>query len=87
MRLVVLGLIVGGLAVYALKRLLASQFFGADAWQRQAAELLYGVTGTDPLIFAVIVGLLTIVALAACWLPAAKRRQSIRWWRCDMNSE
>src|SRR5260370_29094244 len=72
MRLVVLGLIVGGLAVYALKRLLASRFFGADAWQRQAAELLYGVTGTDPLIFAVIVGLLTIVALAACWLPARK---------------
>ena len=72
MRLVVLGLIVGGLAVYALKRLLASQYFGADAWQRQMAELLYGVTGTDPLVFAVIVGLLTIVALAACWLPARK---------------
>ncbi|HTC77698.1 MAG TPA: ABC transporter permease [Terriglobales bacterium] len=72
MRLVVLGLIVGGLAVYALKRLFASQYFGADAWQHQAAELLYGVTGTDPLVFALIVGLLTIVALAACWLPARK---------------
>jgi len=72
MRLVLLGLIVGGFAVYALKRLLASQYFAADAWQRQAAELLYGVTGTDPLVFAVIVGLLTIVALAACWLPARK---------------
>src|SRR5438105_1314497 len=72
MRLVLLGLIVGGLAVYAMKRLLASQYFGADAWQRQMAALLYGVTGTDPLVFAVIVGLLTIVALAACWLPARK---------------
>jgi ABC-type lipoprotein release transport system permease subunit len=72
MRLVLLGLMVGGLAVYALKRLLASQYFAADAWQRQAAELLYGVTGTDPLVFAVILGLLTIVALAACWLPARK---------------
>ena len=72
MKLVLLGLMLGGLAVYALKRLLASQFFGADAWQRQAAELLYGVTGTDPLVFAVIVGLLTIVALVACWLPARK---------------
>jgi ABC-type lipoprotein release transport system permease subunit len=30
------------------------------------------VTGTDPLVFALIVGLLTIVALAACWLPARK---------------
>ena len=72
MRLVVLGLTVGGLAVYALKRLFASQYFGADAWQHQAAELLYGVTGTDPLVFGLIVGLLTIVALAACWLPARK---------------
>jgi len=72
MRLVLLGLIVGGLGIYALKRLLASQYFGADAWQRQMAELLYGVTGTDPLVFTLIVGLLTIVALAACWLPARK---------------
>ena len=72
MRLVLLGLIVGGLGIYALKRLLASQYFGADAWQRQMAELLYGVTGTDPLVFALIVGLLMIVALAACWLPARK---------------
>ena len=72
MRLVLLGLIVGGLAAYALKRLFASQYFGADAWQRQMAALLYGVTGTDPLVFTLIVGLLTIVALAACWLPARK---------------
>ena len=72
MRLVGLGLIVGGLAVYVLKRLLASQYFATEAWQRQAAELLYGVTGTDPLVFTLIVGLLTIVALAACWLPARK---------------
>jgi predicted permease len=72
MRLVLLGLAVGALAGYALKRLLASQYFGADAWQRQMAELLYGVTGTDPLVIAVIVGLLTIVALAACWLPARR---------------
>jgi ABC-type lipoprotein release transport system permease subunit len=34
--------------------------------------LLYEVTGTDPLVLAVIVGLLTIVALAACWLPARR---------------
>src|SRR5437016_1170169 len=72
MRLVLLGLTVGGLALYAMKRLLASQYFGADAWQRQMAELLYGVTGTDPLVCTLIVGLLTIVALAACWLPARK---------------
>jgi len=72
MRLVLLGLAVGALTGYGFKRLLASQYFGEDAWQRQMAEQLYGVTGTDPLTFAVIAGLLTIVALAACWLPARK---------------
>ena len=72
MRLVLLGLSVGALAGYGLKRLLASQYFAADAWQREMAEQLYGVTGTDPLTFGVIAGLLSIVALAACWLPARK---------------
>jgi predicted permease len=72
MRLVLFGLTVGALTGYALKRLLASQYLAEDAWQRQMAEQLYGVTGTDPLTFAVIAGLLTIVALAACWLPARR---------------
>jgi predicted permease len=72
MRLVLIGLAAGGLAGYGLKRLLASQYFAADAWQRQMVEHLYGVTGTDPLTFVVIAGLLTIVALVACWLPARK---------------
>lgn len=72
MRLVLFGLTVGAFTGYGLKRLLASQYFPEDAWQRQMAEQLYGVTGTDPLTFAVIAGLLTIVALAACWLPARR---------------
>jgi predicted permease len=72
MRLVLLGLFVGGLTGYGLQRLLASQYFTEDAWQRQMAQQLYGVTGTDPLTFAVIAGLLTIVALAACWVPARR---------------
>ena len=72
MRLVLLGLTVGALAGYGLKRLLASQYFAEDAWQRQMAEQLYGVTATDPFTFAAIAGLLTIVALAACWVPARK---------------
>ena len=75
MKLVLLGLAVGGLTGYALKRLLASDYFGAEAWQRQIAEQLYGVKGTDPLTFAVIASLLTVVALAACWLPARKAAQ------------
>jgi predicted permease len=72
MRLVLLGLAVGALTGYGLKRLLASQYFAEDAWQRQMAEHLYGVNSTDPLTFAVIAGLLTIAALAACWLPARR---------------
>jgi predicted permease len=72
MKLVLLGLGVGAFTGYALKRLLARDYFGAEAWQRQIAEQLYGVKGTDPLTFAVIASLLTLVALAACWLPARK---------------
>ena len=72
MRLVLLGVAVGALTGYGLKRLLASQYFAEDAWQRQMAEQLYGVTGTDPLTFAVIASLLTLAALIACWLPARR---------------
>ncbi|MFY9575031.1 MAG: ABC transporter permease [Blastocatellia bacterium] len=75
MKLVLLGLAAGALSGYGLKRLLASQYFGADAWQRQMAEQLYGVQGTDPLTFVVIASLLTSVALIACWLPARKAAQ------------
>src|SRR5882724_11468010 len=75
MRLVLLGLAVGAVSGYGLKRLLASQYFGEDAWQRQMAEQLYGVNGTDPLTFFVIASLLTLVALVACWLPARKAAQ------------
>ena len=75
MKLVLLGLAVGALGGYALRRLLASEYFGAEAWQRQVAEQLYGVKGTDPLTFITIASLLTLVALAACWLPARKASQ------------
>ena len=72
MKLVLVGLTVGALTGYGLKRLLASEYFGAEEWQRQVAEQLYGVKGTDPLTFAIIASLLTLVALVACWLPARK---------------
>jgi len=72
MKLVLLGLVVGALTGYGLKRLLASQYFEPRAWQREVAEQLYGVTGSDPLTFAAVASLLTLVALAACWLPARR---------------
>jgi predicted permease len=75
MKLVLLGLAVGALSGYGLKRLLATQYFASDAWQRQMANQLYGVEGTDPATFAVIALALAMVALLACWLPARKAAQ------------
>jgi putative ABC transport system permease protein len=34
--------------------------------------LLFGISATDPLTFAVIALLLVVVALVACWLPARR---------------
>jgi predicted permease len=75
MKLVLLGLAVGALGGYGLKRLLANQYFAGGAWQRQITGQLYGVEGTDPATFAVIASVLTLVALLACWLPARKAAQ------------
>ncbi|HEX7723346.1 MAG TPA: ABC transporter permease, partial [Pyrinomonadaceae bacterium] len=72
MKLVLVGLALGALGGYALRRLLASQYFASSTWQRQLGRQLYQVSGTDPSTFIVIAALLLLVALAACWLPARK---------------
>jgi putative ABC transport system permease protein len=44
--------------------------FGALALTRLLRSLLFGVSTTDPLTFALVGGLLLAMALLACWLPA-----------------
>jgi predicted permease len=52
------GLVIGLLASWAATRVLKS--------------LLYGVSTTDPMTFAIVSSLLIMIALAACWIPARR---------------
>jgi len=45
---------------------------GAFALTRLMSTLLFEVTATDPLTYVSVVGLLTIVALLACYIPARR---------------
>jgi ABC-type antimicrobial peptide transport system permease subunit len=57
-RLIVAGLVAGGLAAAGLTRVLAG--------------ILYQVSVTDPLTFAAVAAILAAVATAACFAPARK---------------
>lgn len=70
MKLVLLGLVMGAAGSYALKHLIASKYVSPTDWQLQFGEQLYGVSATDPWTISVIAVLLTLVALAACCVPA-----------------
>lgn len=72
MKLTLIGLTVGAAVGYALKRLFESGSHSLDAWRLQFGDQLYGVSVADPWTFGVIAGLLTLTALAACYIPARR---------------
>jgi putative ABC transport system permease protein len=67
----VLKLVVGQGMVLAVIGV-AVGLFGAYALTRLLATMLYGVSATDPLVFATVAGLLALVAVFACYLPALR---------------
>jgi putative ABC transport system permease protein len=58
MKPVLLGMVVGLLSAFGLKR-----------W---IGYLLYGVSHTDPVTFVAVAALLTVVGLLACYIPARR---------------
>ncbi|HSL53026.1 MAG TPA: ABC transporter permease [Pyrinomonadaceae bacterium] len=64
MTLAILGVILGLIGAYVLTKYLES-WIGLS-------KMLFGVEVTDPLTYAVIAGLLTLVALIACYIPARR---------------
>jgi hypothetical protein len=51
---------------------LAGGIAGAVLITRTMQALLFGVSPTEPIVFGVIGGLLLVVALLACWIPARR---------------
>jgi putative ABC transport system permease protein len=67
----VLGLVIGQGAKLALAGV-AIGLLGTFAVTRLMSSLLFGISTTDPLTFVAVPGMLTVVALAACYIPARR---------------
>ncbi len=63
------GVALGLLAAFALTRVMANVLNSADP---DYPRILYRVSATDPLTFAVVAAFLATVALAACYVPARR---------------
>jgi len=50
----------------------AAGLLGAIAVMRAIDRLLYGISARDPLTFAALAGVLTVIALVACYVPARR---------------
>ncbi|HYL76909.1 MAG TPA: ABC transporter permease [Bryobacteraceae bacterium] len=59
------GLLLGGIGV-------ALGAAGALALTRLIRGLLFGISSFDPITFVAMAGVLTVVTLAACWIPARR---------------
>src|SRR5208337_2352287 len=67
----VLGLVIGQGAKLALAGV-AIGLLGTFAVTRLMSSLLFGISTTDPLTFVAVPGMLTVVALAACYILARR---------------
>jgi putative ABC transport system permease protein len=67
----ILGMVVGGAARLAITGLTIGIVL-ALALSRTLVSLLYETTGTDPLTFATVIGVLGAVAIAASYFPARR---------------